>query len=486
MKIDIRQPLTFSEIGRKDNQEDNVYPSPERLTTENRFFVLCDGMGGHDSGEVASDTVCRALGEYFETHQPTDGMVTPDYFKLALAYAYDELDKKDTGAIKKMGTTMTCLYLHSKGYLVAHIGDSRIYHVRPENTDLEKGRLGIIYQSSDHSLVNDLLKAGELTEEEAANFPQKNVITRAMQPNLERRYRADVFSFSDIKAGDYFFLCSDGVLEQLTNERLCEILASPISDEEKLEAIKQVCYGKTKDNYTCFLIPISHVVAEVSDVHDDSDDIIAGVVLEHEAEEQRPEAKVAEHPAQSQTVNTRPAPQQAAPSKPLTKSKNPFSWIRLTLILFVCISLVCVGLTLKKRQTPPGKDHSTPPSTEVVQRKQERKRTPEKEKQTIPLKTVKPTRRTQPTQPTKTTHVTVSPEVSNASGNVASIDSMVKVAMAGTLATEASIVEAPVTEDSVNKAPVAEDSVAEAPVAKAKESLTEVPTNELVPADTIQ
>ena len=82
--------------------------------------------------------------------------------------------------------------------------------------------------------------------------------------------------------------------------------------------------------------------------------------------------------------------------------------------------------------------------------------------------------------------MTVSPEVSNASGNAASIDSMVKVAMAGTLATEASIVEAPVNEDSVNKAPVAEDSVAEAPVAEAKDSLTEVPTSELVPADTIQ
>ncbi len=482
MKIDIRQPLTFSEIGRKDNQEDNVYPSPERLTTENRFFILCDGMGGHDSGEVASDTVCRALGEYFETHQPTDGMVTPDYFKLALAYAYDELDKKDTGAIKKMGTTMTCLYLHSKGYLVAHIGDSRIYHVRPENTDLEKGRLGIIYQSSDHSLVNDLLKAGELTEEEAANFPQKNVITRAMQPNLERRYRADVFSFSDIKAGDYFFLCSDGVLEQLTNERLCEILASPTSDEEKLEAIKQVCYGKTKDNYTCFLIPISHVVAEVNDVHDDSDDIIAGVVLEHEAEEQRPEAKVAEHPAQSQTVNTRPTPQQVAPSKSPAESKNPFSWMRIALILFVCISLVYVGLTLKKRHASPGNDEPTPPSTEIVQRNLEKKRASEKKKKT---------RTTQPTPPKKTKNVTVSPEVSSASGNVASIDSMVKVAMAGALATETSLVEAPVNEDSVNedsvnKDPVAEDSVTEAPVAEAKDSLTEVPTSELVPADTIQ
>ena len=286
MEITIRQPLTFSEIGRKDNQEDNVYPSGKNLTIDNRFFVLCDGMGGHDNGELASDTVCHALGNYFETNVPNDGIITADYFKEALAYAYDELDKQDNGAVKKMGTTMTCLYLHKKGYLVAHIGDSRIYHLRPANTDLANGRLGIIYQSSDHSLVNDLLKAGELTEEEAINFPQKNIITRAMQPNLERRYKADVFSFSDIQSGDYFFLCSDGVLEQLTNERLCEILSDDsTTDEEKLEAIRQVCYDKTKDNYTCYLIPIDKVVSDDEDYTHDDELIVAGVELEEEKSE---------------------------------------------------------------------------------------------------------------------------------------------------------------------------------------------------------
>lgn len=286
MEITIRQPLTFSEIGRKDNQEDNVYPSGKNLTIDNRFFVLCDGMGGHDNGELASDTVCHALGNYFETNVPNDGIITVDYFKDALAYAYDELDKQDNGAVKKMGTTMTCLYLHKKGYLVAHIGDSRIYHLRPANTDLANGRLGIIYQSSDHSLVNDLLKAGELTEEEAISFPQKNIITRAMQPNLERRYKADVFSFSDIQSGDYFFLCSDGVLEQLTNERLCEILSDDsTTDEEKLEAIRQVCYDKTKDNYTCYLIPIDKVVSDDEDDTHDDELIVAGVELEEEKSE---------------------------------------------------------------------------------------------------------------------------------------------------------------------------------------------------------
>ena len=275
MRITIRQPLCFSEIGRKDNQEDCIYPLAEAVSVRNKFFVLCDGMGGHENGEVASATVCESLGRYLDEHQPEDGVMTPELFKQALDFTYNELDKKDSGGVKKMGTTMTCLYLHRNGYLVAHIGDSRIYHIRPNS--------GIMYQSSDHSLVNDLLRAGELTEEEAANFPQKNIITRAMQPNLERRHKADVYSFNDIQKGDYFFLCSDGVLEQLTNDKLCDILAtSNLSDCQKLNAIKNICDGKTKDNYTCYLIPVDDVVVENEDTLVNNGDIIVGVELNEE------------------------------------------------------------------------------------------------------------------------------------------------------------------------------------------------------------
>ena len=153
--------------------------------------------------------------------------------------------------------------------------NQKTHHIRPDT--------GIVYQSSDHSLVNDLLRAGELTEEEAINFPQKNVITRAMQPNLERRHKADIYSFSDIQKGDYFFLCCDGVLEQLTNDKLCEILTdNKLSDNQKLDAIKQVCDGKTKDNYTCYLIPIDDVVMAEDDVNGIDEDMIAGIELDVE------------------------------------------------------------------------------------------------------------------------------------------------------------------------------------------------------------
>ena len=249
--IRIRKPLSFTEIGCKDNQEDYLYPTNADENT--RVFIMCDGMGGHDNGEVASMTAANALGGYLSSCSAVDIPA----FEAGLAKAYDALDGIDTNSIKKPGTTMTCLCLNDDNYLVAHIGDSRIYHIRPSLFNSATKRGGILYQSSDHSLVNDLLKAGEISEEEARDFPQKNVITRAMQPHLQKRYKADVYVFDDIQRGDYFFLCCDGVLEQLSNEALCEILADGrLSDEEKLAAIKTICDGKTRDNYTCWLIPV--------------------------------------------------------------------------------------------------------------------------------------------------------------------------------------------------------------------------------------
>lgn len=262
MKITIRQPLAFSEIGRKDNQEDSLYPDPAVVGLSQRVFLMCDGMGGHEHGEVASQTVASVMGNTLENALDMDSLKA---FEFALSRAYDELDSVDIEKDgKKMGTTMTCLCLTSQGALMAHIGDSRIYHVRPSWYDASSGRKGIKNVTSDHSLVNDLLKAGELTPDEAQNYPHKNIITRAMQPHQERRAKADINVELDVQAGDYFFLCCDGVLEQLTDSRLCEILAMPIADRDKMALIKLECDGKTKDNYTAWLIPIECVEQDAS------------------------------------------------------------------------------------------------------------------------------------------------------------------------------------------------------------------------------
>ncbi|MDR0895217.1 MAG: protein phosphatase 2C domain-containing protein [Prevotellaceae bacterium] len=261
-KISIRQPLCYSEQGERENQEDSFYPADP--TPDSRVFIVCDGMGGHAKGEVASRTVCDALGSYFEKHPLPDKIRTDEEMEYAINTAidaaYDALDAADSGEeVKKMGTTLTLVCLHRAGCTVAHIGDSRIYQVRPA------AEYKLLYQSSDHSLVNDLVRIGELTPEEARIDPRRNILTRAMQPHQERRKYAEVHLLKDVQAGDYFFLCSDGVLEQLTTEKLLEILSEKATDKEKLEKLKAVCLGKTRDNHTAYLIPIEQVEGEDDD-----------------------------------------------------------------------------------------------------------------------------------------------------------------------------------------------------------------------------
>ena len=159
-----------------------------------------------------------------------------------------------------MGTTMTFVCLHADGATVAHIGDSRIYQLRPAK---DGNPAQIVFRTQDHSLVNDLGRVGEITEEEAKHHPQKNVITRAMQPCQERRAKADITHLTDIQPGDYFYMCSDGMLEEATDENILNIITMPDkTDEEKLEMLRKVT-EENKDNHTAHLIHINKVEGAV-------------------------------------------------------------------------------------------------------------------------------------------------------------------------------------------------------------------------------
>lgn len=334
MKISIRPPLSYSHIGRKENQEDRIYPPKGNANEANRFFILCDGMGGHENGEVASETVSETLGHFFESGNPADGIVTDAFFNQGLAAAYDALDSKDNGAVRKMGTTLAFIYLHRKGCLAAHIGDSRIYQIRPGK--------GLLYQSSDHSLVNELLKIGEITPEEAEVYPQKNVITRAMQPNLERRYKAEIHQLTDIQPGDYFFLCSDGVLEQLTNDKLCSVLSdTTLSDIEKIKELQTIGEHVTKDNYTAYLIPIDQVEPEEEDEKPEEDQglVIATLVDEAPGEEEKEEIRVFAEQASGLNSEVPPIYKQSE------KKRN--SVVLIVAAILILLSFLYLGIRLK-------------------------------------------------------------------------------------------------------------------------------------------
>lgn len=250
------QPYSIHELGQRQNQEDSMFPAYGKSTSSDRLFILCDGMGGHEKGEVASATVCETMSKCILSRWNTDEPLSDGLLLQAIEEAYDALDAKDNGEEKKMGTTMTFVCFHSDGVTVAHIGDSRVYQLRPAKG---KEPARIVFHTRDHSLVNDLIKIGEITEEEAKNHPQKNVITRAMQPCQDRRAKADIAHLTDIQVGDYFFMCSDGMLEQTTDENLLFIVTKPkVSNEQKVEMLHEVT-SENKDNHTAHLIHINKV-----------------------------------------------------------------------------------------------------------------------------------------------------------------------------------------------------------------------------------
>lgn len=260
MKFKIKA-YNLQELGQRTNQEDSLFPALGKSTSDDRLFVLCDGMGGHEKGEVASATVCATLSRVILSAWHPGEVLSDELFLQALSAAYDALDAKDNGEERKMGTTLTFLCLHASGATVAHIGDSRIYQLRPASKNTSAR---IVFRTQDHSLVNDLVKIGEITEEEAKHHPQKNVITRAMQPCQEHRAKADIAHLTDILPGDYFYMCSDGMLEEASDENILNIITKPnATDEQKLEMLRNVT-EENKDNHTAHLIHIDKVEGDAS------------------------------------------------------------------------------------------------------------------------------------------------------------------------------------------------------------------------------
>lgn len=289
MKFKIKA-YNLQELGQRTNQEDSLFPALGKSTSDDRLFVLCDGMGGHEKGEVASATVCATLSRVILSAWHPGEVLSDELFLQALSAAYDALDAKDNGEERKMGTTLTFLCLHSSGATVAHIGDSRIYQLRPASKNTSAR---IVFRTQDHSLVNDLVKIGEITEEEAKHHPQKNVITRAMQPCQEHRAKADIAHLTDILPGDYFYMCSDGMLEEASDENILNIITKPnATDEQKLEMLRNVT-EENKDNHTAHLIHIDKVEGDASIAsNEESHSLVKGIWITPEFNKPKKKRKV--------------------------------------------------------------------------------------------------------------------------------------------------------------------------------------------------
>ena len=256
MKIRIHQPVGFNETGGRSNNEDCIFPAKDAATTSDRLFLVCDGVGGEHKGEVASTLACQSLNDYFSQFSGSD--ITLEKVKESLDYtlrAFEAVEKKDPGT-HGMATTLTLLYLQGNGVALAHLGDSRIYQIR-------NGK--IIFKSKDHKWVNELIESGVITEEQAREHPKRNVITRVISAG--RNDEPEFTLIGEVRPNDYFFMCSDGVLEQLYDELLeYHLRANPDNEAdtaEILEVIKEECYGKTNDNFSAYLIKIASVESEI-------------------------------------------------------------------------------------------------------------------------------------------------------------------------------------------------------------------------------
>lgn len=257
MKFEIFTPIVIHELGHRSNQEDSVFPARGAAADTDRLFLVCDGMGGHAKGEVASTNVIDSVTAWIKQRTLPSGIVTDGIIGDALQSAHQRLDSLDDGAENKMGTTLTMVCLHRGGVAMGHVGDSRIYHIRPSQHK-------ILYKSIDHSLVYDLYRNGIISYEDMATSPQRNVITRAIMPGDENNDKIDITHTTNVLPGDYFYLCSDGMLEQMTDDQLLNVLCSDSSDMMKASALVSMTEGN-KDNHTALLIKIKNVIVEPGD-----------------------------------------------------------------------------------------------------------------------------------------------------------------------------------------------------------------------------
>ena len=211
---------------KRAHNEDNF-----SVDDDDHLYVVADGMGGHASGEVASQMAIDTLREFFRATGADPEATWP--YKMDKARGYEEnrlitsiklanlrifeAAQRDP-KLRGMGTTTCGILIVDDGVLVAHVGDSRVYRVRD-------GKLEQL--TEDHSLLNDYIKMKRLSEEEIANFPHKNVIVRAL--GMKESVKVDTL-LDKPQPGDIYVLCSDG-------------LCGPASDEE----IREIVHAESKD-----------------------------------------------------------------------------------------------------------------------------------------------------------------------------------------------------------------------------------------------
>lgn len=232
----------ISEIGLvRAGNEDSMCACPEI-----GLFAVADGMGGHRAGEIASSTALSYLEEQLKNSRVEQEDVATNLLRIM-----DEANQRiyrlscENEQYRGMGTTVTAGIVLGNELIIAHVGDSRAYIIR--NND-------IIQITNDHSLVGEMLRCGGLTEEQASNHPQKNVLTRAMgtAPNI----RIDLHR-KNIQAGDKILLCTDGLINHVRPKEIVEIISTQPDLGSCLRELMKIALERGGvDNITMVLVEV--------------------------------------------------------------------------------------------------------------------------------------------------------------------------------------------------------------------------------------
>jgi serine/threonine protein phosphatase PrpC len=234
----IAEQFHASDLGRqRQGNEDNYFVRAP-------LFVVADGMGGAQAGEVASEMAVDSFDGGLGNGSPAEGLVRVIQEANRRIHDRSRSDEQAAG----MGTTCTAAYVGEDDVTIAHVGDSRAYLWR----DGELTRL-----TRDHSLVGELVARGKLTEEQAEAHPQRSVITRALGP--EREVQVDVETFA-ARDGDVYLLCSDGLTSMIHEQGVQPVLARMTDlDRAGRELIAAANEAGGRDNITVILFRLEDV-----------------------------------------------------------------------------------------------------------------------------------------------------------------------------------------------------------------------------------
>ena len=235
-----------TDVGKKRNSNQDyvaIFKNKAGIT----LAILADGMGGHQAGDVASKMAVEGIGEKEQETTLTSPQKACSWFVAAIQNANEAVYNlgQEKIELQGMGTTIVCVAVFEEEFALAHVGDSRMYLVRDHE---------ITQLTEDHSLVNELVRSGEITKEMAATHPRRNVLTRSV--GMPGSVEVDIASHF-YKAGDYLLLASDGLTNMLADDVIKWIIDEPITLDEKVaKLISGANDAGGADNITVLLIEI--------------------------------------------------------------------------------------------------------------------------------------------------------------------------------------------------------------------------------------